>query len=44
MALLPWLVLGVMALGAPYAVQAATRIGYLPAPGEETQQEEVTYP
>jgi hypothetical protein len=53
MALLPWAVLGAMALLLPLAEWAATRTGYLPAenesvpvsyPADEMQQEDVMYP
>ena len=49
-ALLPWVALGAMAMLAPAAVWATTRISYLPAenesapviyPAVESQQEEV---
>ncbi len=53
LALLPWAALGAMAMLAPAAVWAATRIGYLPPendsapliyPADELQQDEVMYP
>ena len=52
-ALLPWVALGAMAMLAPAAVWATTRIGYLPPendsvpliyPADELQQDEVMYP
>ena len=50
LALLPWAALGAMAMGAPVAVWATTRIGHLPArddnspvtyPADEMQREEM---